>query len=179
MSGSLRRDGNLLRATQGDRQLREDREVGVKLHTLDPAHTQGREAPFVLPSEPSDARIGRKDRLSRAAHREIPVKVTAWIDEGIVPLVLALNALPNVETLDSCQGRQDKPAHVYFRYRGDARAVTRFIAALAALLTPHERLADYTLIARWRPGTDEPLFQLACPTEHSSALARIINEASG
>lgn len=111
-------------------------------------------------------------------HVEIPIKVTAWVDEGIVPLVLALNQLPNVETIDSCQGRDDKPAHVYFRYRGDARTATRFIADLAALLSPHERAADYTLVARWRPGTDEPVFQLACPAAHSTALARILSEAS-
>ena len=37
-------------------------------------------------------------------HHEVPVKVTAWVDEGIAPLVLALNELPGVQTLDSCQG---------------------------------------------------------------------------
>lgn len=121
--------------------------------------------------------VGRKNRPN-GIHREVPTKVTAWIDEGIVPLVLALNEIPGVETLDSCQGRGDKLAHVYFRYRGDACAATCFVADLAALLSPHERVADYTLVARWRPGTDEPVFQLACPPAHSTALARIISEAS-
>ena len=37
-------------------------------------------------------------------HTEIPVKVTAWIDEGVAPLVEALNEFPQVVTLDSCQG---------------------------------------------------------------------------
>lgn len=40
-------------------------------------------------------------------HREIPVKVTAWIDEGAAPVVAALNDLPNVVTLDSCQADPD------------------------------------------------------------------------
>jgi len=29
--------------------------------------------------------------------------VTAWVDEGVADLVVALNAVPGVETLDSCQ----------------------------------------------------------------------------
>ena len=111
-------------------------------------------------------------------HQEIPVKVTAWVDEGIAPLVLALNELPDVETLDSCQGRHDKPAHVYFRLRRNAQATALFASALAAALAPHEMAADYTLDACWRPGTDEPVFKLACPAAHSAALARVLSGVS-
>jgi hypothetical protein len=128
---------------------------------------------FGIGKPKTTGRIGRKNRPN-TPHRELPVKVTAWIDEGIVPLVLALNDLPHVETIDSCQGGEDKQAHVYFRYRGDAAAAVRFIADLAGLLCPHERSADYTLTARWRPGTGEPVFQLACPATDSTALARVL-----
>jgi tRNA(Phe) wybutosine-synthesizing methylase Tyw3 len=37
------------------------------------------------------------------SHQEIPIKVTAWVDEGIAPLVAALNEHPAVVTLDSCR----------------------------------------------------------------------------
>lgn len=39
------------------------------------------------------------------AHREIPVKVNAFVDEGIAPLVVALNEFGGVVTVDSCEGR--------------------------------------------------------------------------
>jgi hypothetical protein len=93
------------------------------------------------------------DRLLSASHREVPVKVTAWIDEGVVPLVLALNEHPGVMTLDSCQGDPgERPASVFFCYRGDAKDAALFIAALAEYLAPHERAADYVLAAEWRSG---------------------------
>jgi hypothetical protein len=39
-------------------------------------------------------------------HRLVLLKVNAWVDEGIAPLVEVLNTLNNVETFDSCQGRE-------------------------------------------------------------------------
>jgi hypothetical protein len=41
-------------------------------------------------------------------HREIPVRVTAWVDEGVADLVTALNTIGGVMTLDSCQ---EDPGH--------------------------------------------------------------------
>jgi hypothetical protein len=35
-------------------------------------------------------------------HSGIPVKVTEWVDEGVADLVLALNEIPGVKTLDTC-----------------------------------------------------------------------------
>lgn len=52
-----------------------------------------------------------------AEHREVPVKVNAWVDEGIADLVLALSELTGLETLESCQGEVDqRDAFVIFRY---------------------------------------------------------------
>lgn len=47
-------------------------------------------------------------------HREIPVQVNAWVDEGIAELVTALNLFPGVMTLDSCQEDADGRARVTF-----------------------------------------------------------------
>ena len=47
-------------------------------------------------------------------HREVPVQVTAWVDEGVAELVTALNAVPGVMTLDSCEERDDGRASVMF-----------------------------------------------------------------
>jgi hypothetical protein len=112
-----------------------------------------------------------------AVHREIPVKVTAWIDEGVAPLVLALNELEDVMTLDSCQGDDEQGAHVFFCYRGGGRKAALFAADLAAALAPHEQAADYALEAEWRPGAEEPVFRLVCPAANIDNLARVLSEA--
>jgi hypothetical protein len=39
-------------------------------------------------------------------HAEIPIKVNAWVDEGVAPLVAALNELENVVTVASCEHDQ-------------------------------------------------------------------------
>ena len=50
-------------------------------------------------------------------HREVPVKVNAWVDEGIADLVSALSEIEGLVTLESCQGDKDgNDAFVVFRY---------------------------------------------------------------
>lgn len=50
-------------------------------------------------------------------HREVPVKVNAWVDEGIADLVSALSEIDGLITLESCQGDADeREAFVIFRY---------------------------------------------------------------
>lgn len=50
-------------------------------------------------------------------HREVPVKVNAWADEGISDLVSALSEFDGLITLESCQGDSgEREAFVIFRY---------------------------------------------------------------
>ncbi len=50
-------------------------------------------------------------------HREVPVKVNAWVDEGIADLVSALSELDGLVTLESCQGDVgEREAFVIFQY---------------------------------------------------------------
>lgn len=60
-------------------------------------------------------------------HREVPVKVNAWVDEGIADLVSALSQLDGLVTLESCQGDAGEyDAFVVFRY-GDWRQCGDFL----------------------------------------------------
>jgi len=52
--------------------------------------------------------------------RMVPVKINAWVDEGIAELVAALSRVKGLETLESCQGDAERDAFVIFRY-GDWR----------------------------------------------------------
>src|SRR6188472_3294822 len=75
-----------------------------------------------------------------SVHQEIPIKLTAWIDQGVVPLV---------EALDGFQG-----AYVLFRLRGTSDQATGFASGLAADLNSEEGVS-YLLQAEWRPGESE------------------------
>jgi hypothetical protein len=115
------------------------------------------------------------------SHPEVPIKVTAWVDEGVAPLVAALNSLDGVMTLDSCQGDSEKGAYVLFRYRD--KGPLQFVADLARVLGGS--CDEYLLRAEWRPGTVdslEPLLELVCPPDQVAPLAKVIGpreEASG
>lgn len=53
------------------------------------------------------------------AHAQVPVKVNAYVDEGVADLVAALATVPGLVTVDSCQGRPDRhEAWVMFRMIG-------------------------------------------------------------
>jgi hypothetical protein len=106
------------------------------------------------------------------AHREVPVKVTAWVDEGVAPLVEALNSYDQIVTLDSCEGHGDeRGAYVLFACTGkDAAAFASELGK--ALSGEHD---NYLLRAEWRPEQDEPLLELACPSAEVAALAASVS----
>jgi hypothetical protein len=107
-------------------------------------------------------------------HREVPVKVTAWVDEGVAPLVVALNDFERVLTVDSCEGGTTDGAYVLFRVRGHAGQAAKFAAGLAEAMG--ER-APYLLQAEWRTGESEPLLALSCPRDSVPALVDALSAA--
>lgn len=60
------------------------------------------------------------------AHREVPVKVNAFVDEGVAELVEALSAIPRLVTLESCQGGDGRDAYIIFRL-GDWQEIGHFM----------------------------------------------------
>lgn len=108
------------------------------------------------------------------AHPEIPVKVTAWVDEGVAPLVAALNGFERIVTLDSCQGDETRGPYVLFAYRGDAQEAASFAADLGGKLAAVA--PEFLLQAEWRPGGEgEPLLALTCPPNHVGQLAEALS----
>jgi len=106
-------------------------------------------------------------------HVEIPVKVNAWVDRGVEPLVSALNGYACVFTADSCEGDNERGAYVLFSYRGNGRTAARFAADLGAALAP--LTPEFLLQAEWRPnGEGEPLLALTCPREHVHRVAEAL-----
>jgi hypothetical protein len=102
-------------------------------------------------------------------HREIPVQVNAWVDEGVAELVTALNTLPGVQTLDSCQEGRNGLASVMFCTHDEMmlyETVSRIAQVIGA--GPRERVT----ISLWWGSDDAPaVADLACPPGLVSSVA--------
>ena len=102
-------------------------------------------------------------------HEEIPIKVTAWVDRGIAPLVEALNKFPDIITVDSCEGRDSQPAHVYFTSRKGREWLANFLCQLSAKLT------GCSLRLEWIAGSSEPMAGIFCSRESIDCLSNALN----
>jgi hypothetical protein len=107
-------------------------------------------------------------------HREIPVKVNAWVDEGIAPLVVALNEHERIWTLDSCQSDEALGAYVMFAFEGAAGQVDQFASGLAR---GFEGSSFYRLEIDQQAGEDDPVLTLSCPPDRVRELARAVSAA--
>ena len=73
-------------------------------------------------------------------HREVPVKVNAWVDEGVVDLVSALSEIDGLVTIESCQGAEGmRPAFVIFRYGDWQQCGDLLFGQLLPKMTPELR----------------------------------------
>jgi hypothetical protein len=63
-----------------------------------------------------------KSKQTYTSHKQVPAKVTAYVDEGIKELVEVLNGFPEVQTIDSCEGDNDWLALVSMFYGIDGEA---------------------------------------------------------
>ena len=74
-------------------------------------------------------------------HKEVPVKVNAFVDEGIADLVQALSEMPGLVTMESCQGGDGHDAYVFYRMQ-DWRQLGEFLFdKLLPALSPDLRSA--------------------------------------
>lgn len=103
-------------------------------------------------------------------HREIPVRVTAWVDEGVAELVKALNAMPGLMTLSSCQEGPDGLARVSFCTHDDAKSLYGLVFRVAQIVGAGRREA-VTLAIWWGADDAPPVADLACPPGLVSAVA--------
>jgi len=125
-----------------------------------------------------------KRGVSPRRHPTVVVKVNAPVDRGIAPLVMALSELPELLTIDSCQGGNGLPAYVYLRYSGqfiyrgadedELRVFSRLAKALAA------KCQDgglYALCLEWCSG-DAPLGHLKCAPKDVPRLAKLVHSVA-
>ena len=49
-------------------------------------------------------------------HKQVPAKVTAYVDEGIRELVEIVNSFDEMQTIESCEGEENGNAYIYALY---------------------------------------------------------------
>jgi hypothetical protein len=108
-------------------------------------------------------------------HRERPIKVTAWVDEGVVALVEALNEWHEVVTLDSCEGDEATGASVFFAHRGGSQEAASCAALLGEALGAHTPPLPFRLRAEWREGDETPVMELVCPRDAVDVVAAAVS----
>jgi len=113
-------------------------------------------------------------------HVEVPVKVTAMVDQGIAGLVAHLNTYEGVQSFSCCQGHDEEyqSAYVWFEYRGP-RPVLEFYAWFAATLRaavmPH---GEYRFEVVWESHSPEPTAFLRMPPSTIPVVERALWHAT-
>jgi len=79
-------------------------------------------------------------------HRQVPCKVTAYVDKGIKNLVELLNTFDGISTFESCEGGEGKLAFVYMSYGDEDKSyedgrrfvqLSHFVNKLATFMGKH------------------------------------------
>ena len=92
------------------------------------------------------------EEVTRKRHKETAVKVTAYVDVGVAPLVEALNTIETIVTFESCEGYGKDLPVVWFRTHPE-EALVDTVAWLGSWLASTHK-AEYRLSISWRGGPD-------------------------
>lgn len=110
-------------------------------------------------------------------HKQVPVKVTAFVDEGVAHVVKALNEIDNISTFSSCEGTVGKEyAHVYFDFGNSPnhwQRLARLSAKLAKILSSND-IYDATVSLEWAGDKDTPFIAIEFEPRQSLQIARIL-----
>ncbi|MGA9452942.1 MAG: hypothetical protein WBW41_16550 [Verrucomicrobiia bacterium] len=109
-------------------------------------------------------------------HSEIRVKVNAWVDRGVAPLVDALNLFDGLWTTSSGEGH-GQFAHVHFGYARPSNNFADFMERLSSELG--ERVPadnEYRLALEWVGGGKRPLGAIVARREVVQLLSKAIRQ---
>lgn len=104
-------------------------------------------------------------------HEQVAIKVNGFCDEGIQPLVLALNEIGGVVTLDSCECSVDEEAYVFFNYEGTWQELASLLQAMSTELSTRLAGCVYALRLEWSGSNERPRAQIVVEPQHAVTLA--------
>lgn len=98
-------------------------------------------------------------------HSQVWIKVNAPCDEGIAPLVSALNLIQGVLTVDSCQ-EGSWGAYIFFTYGRNWRELACLLQEMSTLLSSLQLPCGYSFRLEWLGSNSSPRAQLSMEAEH-------------
>ena len=101
------------------------------------------------------------------------VKVNAWVDSGVAPLVVALSSRPELVTVDSCQESSD-PAAAYVAFLARGTSIAKAAARLARELARTVPDAHYLVRLEWGAGVRQPIGSLVVMPDSVATVAAAI-----
>lgn len=113
-------------------------------------------------------------------HKQVPVKVTVFVDEGVAEVVKALNDIDGISTFSSCEGIIGKEyAHVYFdfgKYSPNRwQGLARLSAKIAKILSANE-IYDASVSLEWTGDKDTPFIAIEFEPQQSLQIVKILAE---
>ena len=115
-----------------------------------------------------------------AAHEQVSVKVNAFVDRGVAPLVEALNAINGVVTLESCERASYGHANwavVLFTYGQDWHELAELVEALSAIIRAIDLGEAFSVRLEWLGSNDQPRGELLVPPGRVAEVAAAIQAA--
>ena len=112
-----------------------------------------------------------KHPVFKHPHKAIQVKVNAWIDQGVAPLVVSLNEIEGVVTLDSCQEGAFGRAFCFFTYGHRWRDLGDLLQEMSTLLSNPGLPFGYSMLLEWLGSNEIPRAQVLVDPEHADLLA--------
>ena len=103
-------------------------------------------------------------------HAQVYVKVNAACDEGIAPLIVALNEVQGVVTVDSCEN-DVWGACAFFNFGRDWRELACLLQEMSSLMSNLQLPCGYSLQMQWLGSNSKPRAQLTMEPEHVVCVA--------
>ncbi len=127
---------------------------------------------------PASRYSGSSVRQGTPRHEQVAVKVNAWVDRGVAPLVEALAEFPGLISVESCQGGEvDAPdAYVTFVSGEGWQELGAFLAWFSSALG--DQPYRYRLSLVWHNGGSAPWAQVHVAPASIASLAAAVRTVS-
>ncbi|MGC2423320.1 MAG: hypothetical protein WA666_03085 [Nitrospirota bacterium] len=105
------------------------------------------------------------------------VKVKAWVDERVAPLVEALSKINGLMTFESCEEWTPNEAVVLFTFGASTKKekLVSFCGKLSEILRDLD--CGVVISLEWRGSNDQPWGRLAVTPDHITDIARTIERS--
>jgi hypothetical protein len=110
-------------------------------------------------------------------HKQLPCKVTAYVDKGIINLVQILNSFEGIETLSSCQGGDCDLAFVEMQYFPKSKTLHFITRLIKALNSKSNETYDVVISMEWHNNKQQPIIIIEMPSDRIPIVTKLFSDA--